>query len=176
MTTRSRTNPSATDADQVAFLALLPKVLTYARLRFRGLPASIREDAFGEVVALAFVAFKRLRARGKDPADFPSDLARFTVLAVWNGRRAGRRSSTGDILSSNWRRRHHFTLIRLDDPIPGEGGWWRDIVYDRRTDVAAQAAFNIDFPAWLATLSPLIRRIAKLLASVLSRKFVHKHA
>src|SRR5437773_1813638 len=35
---------------------------------------------------------------------------------------------------------------------------------DREEAVADQAAFNIDFPAWLATLPDVKRRVAELLA------------
>jgi hypothetical protein len=47
--------------------------------------------------------------------------------------------------------------------MPG-GGWWRDLALDRRGRVDEQAAFNIDFPAWLATLPAVKRRVAEKLA------------
>lgn len=52
---------------------------------------------------------------------------------------------------------------KLHDPMP-DGGWWRDLAVDRRVRVDEQAAFNVDFPAWLATLPAVKRRAAELLA------------
>jgi len=51
----------------------------------------------------------------------------------------------------------------LDARTPTGDAWWRDVVADDRASVADQAAVNIDFPAWLATLSATKQRAARLL-------------
>ena len=74
------------------FLELLPRIERHARLVFRALPPVEREEAVTEAVAAAFVAFRRLRARGLDPAhDFPSLIASYAALHVKDGRQVGSR-------------------------------------------------------------------------------------
>jgi DNA-binding NarL/FixJ family response regulator len=143
--------------------AWLPAVGRHARRAFRSHPPADRDEFAAAAVALAWEAAVRLAARGKDPAAFPATVVKFAVLAVLNGRRVGGGATTRDVLEPAARRRRGFTFRSLDDPRPG-GGWWRDLVADPRTPVPAQAAFNLDFPAWLAALPPRLRRIARLLA------------
>jgi hypothetical protein len=145
-----------------AFLSLLPRLQTHARVRFRHLNSSDREEAVADVVAYGFASFLRLIRRGKDPTAFPAVFAHFVARAVANGRGVIRRLSARDLLAA--RPRDERTRVhRLDDPMPG-GGWWRDAALDRRVRVDEQAAFNLDFPAWLATLPAVKRRVAELLA------------
>jgi DNA-binding NarL/FixJ family response regulator len=143
------------------FMSLVPRLETHARVRFRHLNATDREEAVADVVAYGFASFLRLKERGKDPAAFPAVFAHFVARAVANGRGVVPRFSARDLLGRLLGER--VTVYKLDDPMP-DGGWWRDLALDRRVRVDEQAAFNIDFPAWLATLSAVKRRVAELLA------------
>lgn len=154
--------PNATDHHD--FLSLLPGLERHARVHFRHLRPADREEAAADVVAYGFASYLRLRRRGKDPAAFPAAFARFTARAVANGRAVGRGCGTRDVLAPAARRRRGFAVHRLDDPAPPPAGWWRDLLTDPRADVPGQAAFAVDFPAWLATLSVVKRRVARLLA------------
>jgi hypothetical protein len=144
-----------------AFVSLVPRLQTHARVRFRHLNSSDREEAVAEVVAYGFASFLRLKERGKDPTTFPAVFAHFVARAVANGRGVVRRLSTRDLLGRP--RGERVAVHRLDEPMP-EGGWWRDLALDRRVQVDEQAAFNIDFPAWFGTLSAVKRHVAELLA------------
>lgn len=144
-----------------AFESLMPRLRTHARARFRHLNATDREEAVAEVVAYGFVSFLRLTKRGKDPAMFAAVFAHFVAKAVANGRGVVRRLSTRDLLGRP--RGERVAVHKLDDPMP-DGGWWRDLALDRRVRVDDQAIFNIDFPAWLGTLSAVKRHVAELLA------------
>lgn len=144
-----------------AFESLMPRLRTHARVRFRHLNPSDREEAVAEVVAYGFVSFLRLKERGKDPAVFPTAFAHFIAKAVANGRGVVRRLSARDLMART--RGARVAVHKLDDPMP-DGGWWRDLALDRRVRVDDQAAFNIDFPAWLGTLPVVKRRVAELLA------------
>ena len=154
--------PTATD--HADFLSLLPGLERHARAHFRRLHPTDREDAAADVVAYGFASYLRLRRRGKDPAAFPAAFARFTARAVANGRAVGRTCGTRDVLAPAARHRRGFAVHRLDDPAPRRPTWWRDVLADPRADVPGQAAFAIDFPAWLATLTAVKRRVARLLA------------
>jgi hypothetical protein len=144
-----------------AFESLLPRLRTHARVRFRHLNPSDREEVVADVIAYGFASFLRLAERGKDPAAFPAVFAHFVAKAVANGRRVTPRLSTRDLLGRP--RAARAAVHKLDDPMP-DGGWWRDLAVDRRVRVDEQAAFNVDFPAWLATLPAVKRRAAELLA------------
>lgn len=87
--------------------------------------------------------------------------AHFVAQAVANGRGLVRWLSARNLLARP--RGDRAAVHKLGDPMPG-GGWWRDPALDRRARVDEQAAFNIDFPASLATLLALRWRVAELLA------------
>lgn len=145
-----------------AFVPLLPGLQAHARVRFRHLNPTDREEAVADVVAYGFLSFLRLKERGKDPTNFPAVFAHFVARAVSNGRGVVRRLSTRDLMATR-PRGERIRVHRLDDQMPG-GGWWRDTALDRRVRVDDQAAFNLDFPAWLATLPTPKRLVAELLA------------
>lgn len=144
-----------------AFVSLVPRLQTHARVRFRHLNPTDCEEAIADVLAYGFASFLRLKERGKDPTTFPAVFAHFVAKAVANGRGVVPRLSTRDLLGRS--KSERVPVHRLDDLMPG-GGWWRDLALDRRARVDEQAAFNIDFPSWLATLSTVKRHVAELLA------------
>ena len=158
----SRRRGSATPADQAAFLPILPWVENHAAIQFRHLNPLDREEAVAVAVAHAFVSFLRVRSQGKDPHSFPSAIATYSTLAVINGRRIEGGSTSRDVLDPASRRRRGHFVFELH--ARAANGWWRDAIADPRVAVADQAAFNLDFPAWLATLSTVKRKAAELLA------------
>jgi hypothetical protein len=153
-----------TRPDQADFLALLPGLQTHARFSFRHLPVVDREEAVADTIAYAFDSFQRLRRRGKNPVGFPVSFSRFAARAVAIGRAVGRAFSTRDVMARPAQRRRGFAVHSLDARTPSGDAWWRDVVADDRASVADQAAINIDFPAWLATLPATKQRATKLLA------------
>jgi hypothetical protein len=163
---------------QAGFLTLLPVVERHARVMFRGRPAADREEAIAEAVAAAFVSYVRLRARGRHPArDFPSAMAAYAVLHVQNGRHVGGPSSSVDVLSPATQRKHGFRVESLVSTRTSPARLDLDVRRQReldafderlrdntRTAVPEQAAFRIDFPAFLRGLSFRDRRLARFLA------------
>jgi hypothetical protein len=161
------------------FLKLLPRVERHAAIVFRALPAVEREEAVAEAVAAAFVAFGRLRARGFDPArDFPSLIARHAVLHTKDGRQVGGRRRSKDVLSPHAQRKHGFRVESLPlatrrphEDLCGEPRGQRqlDLFEERlrdnhRTPPAEQAAFRLDFPEFMGSLSRRDRRLAGYLS------------
>ena len=161
------------------FLPLLPVVEQHAGVVFRALPPCHREEAVAEAVAAAFAAYARLKARGKDPVrEFPSKMALFAALHVKADRHVGGRCSSKDVLSFKARHKHGFRV----EPLPvctrrsphdlyGTVRGQRELDAleeqlrdDVQTPVADQAAFRVDFPAFLATLSPRDREMVHFLA------------
>jgi DNA-binding NarL/FixJ family response regulator len=92
-------------------------------------------------------------------------LARFAVAQIRDGRTVGSPQNVREVLSRYAQRKKGFSVQRLDQYDREEQQWTEAVVEDTRTPVFDQVWFRIDFPAWLARLSPRNRRIAKLMAA-----------
>jgi hypothetical protein len=127
--------------------------------------------------------------RGKDATQFAGALAALAARSVWNGRRACGNVGGNDVMSAAAQRRHNFRVEALPSTrqsretlfgIP-RGQQIQDSLEERlanntRTLPPKQAAFRIDFPAWLKTLTPRERCIIRAMAlsertKELSRRF-----
>jgi hypothetical protein len=177
--TKSHSAAASPRAAADDFLDLLPRVRQHATVVFRALPAAEREEAVGEAVAAAFVAFRRLRARGLDPArDFPNQMAIYAVLQVKDDRHVGSRRSSKDVLSRRAQRQHHFRVESLplstrrphEDLYGGIHGQRSLDAYEERlrdnhrTPPPEAAAFRIDFPEFIASLCRRDQRLAGFLS------------
>ncbi len=130
------------------FLQMLPAIRRYALFCFRNLPQEARDELVQETIANCYVACCRLAQRRRLAAAHPSPLVRYAVSQVRSGRRVGCRLNSHDVLSEYAQRRKGFHVERLDHH--DEHGEWRAaLVEDHHTPVDDQAAFRIDFPAWL---------------------------
>ena len=87
------------------------------------------------------------------------------MAQVRDGRTVGSSQNVREVLSCYAQRKKGFSVQRLDHYDWEEQQWIEAVVADTRTPVFDQVWFRIDFPAWLARLSPRNRRIAKLLAA-----------
>jgi len=159
------------------FLSLQPAIERHARLAFRHLPAAECEEKVAESVAAAFQSYVRLRARGKDPATFPSRLSQYAVLHTKSGRHVGSRWRRRDVLSEAAQQRHGFRVESLDSLGQKSGPDWQEaLVHDTQTPVPDQASFRIDFPRWLANLAGRDRSLAQLLMAGHSSKALARRA
>jgi len=175
--TTSTSKPRSYHPDD--FLPLMTVVQRHASVVFRGLPPVEREDAIAEAVAAAFVAYRRLCDRGIDPVrEFPSMMATFAVRQVKDGRHVGTRMSSKDVLSGRAQRKHgfHVQSLPISTRRPHEdvhsavsGQRVMDTFEERlhenhRTPVPEQAAFRIDFPPFMRSLSQRDQRLATFLS------------
>jgi hypothetical protein len=158
------------------FLAILPRIVTHARIRFRYLRCpGRRDDAVAEVVAVCWKWYVRLSQQGKDIDEFVSAFADFAVRHVRSGRRLCGQERARDVCSPAAQRRHAFTVEALDgctrrdfgalyaDP---QGQDYQDAFEDRLRDnsvtpVPDQVIFRIEFPLWLSRLGMRKRGIAE---------------
>jgi len=172
-------NSQSAPASDDSFLTLLPRIETHARVVFRGLAVVDREEAIAEAVAAAYVAYRRLRERGIDPVqEFPSMMASYAVLQVKDGRHVGSKASSKDVLSPKAQRKHGFKVQplpistrRAHEEVHSTLSGQRDMdvfeerLHDnRRTPVPEQAAFRIDWPEFMRSLTDRDRRLAKFLS------------
>jgi DNA-directed RNA polymerase specialized sigma24 family protein len=146
------------------FLRMLPKILSYARTAFGHLRAEAREDLVQEVVANACVAFKGLWDRGKQALAYPTVLANYGIRQVRDHRKVGGKLNIKDVLSKYAQQRKGFVVERLDKYDDEEQCWLEILVPDNTCTPAELAASRIDFPAWLKTLKPRDRKVARFLS------------
>jgi hypothetical protein len=125
------------------------------------------EEAVAEAVALALALawHLRLARRGRDATLFPSALATFTARAVASGRRLCGQERANDVLSPRAQRRRGFAVCTLPAVEPLSANPFSEALADNtRSPVPDQAAFRLDFPAWLGTLGARKRTIAEDMA------------
>jgi hypothetical protein len=151
---------------RAVFLLLLPRIRLHGEVVFRHVQCPHRkEDAIGEMVALAWKWCLRLAERGKDVNDFPSALCTFLGRAVKSGRRLCGQEKTKDVLSPLAQRRHGFAVQPLPARSTLNGNVFDEALRDNtRTPPDEAAAFRCDFPAWLAALGPRHRALAEDMA------------
>ena len=169
-------HPQAGAQEQGAFLTLLSALETHARIFFRHIAcAETRADMIAETVALAWRWYVRLQQRGKDITKFRMVFISLVARAVKSGRRVCGQQKTKDVLSERAQRLHGFKVERLPcltrRPLKSlytlpQGQGMNDALEEclqdnTQTPVPDQAAFRIDFPAWLDTLTPRERRFIR---------------
>jgi RNA polymerase sigma factor (sigma-70 family) len=148
-----------------AFLAMVPTIIRYAKISFRDLGPDAREDLVQECVCNCVVAFARLVERGKQSIAYPTVLAMYAVRQIKDGRRVGKSVASRDVYDEHGRIKHGHQLKHIGSPRDQRSGWREQLVDNSRTPVPEQAAFRIDFPDWLGTLSARDRRIVDDLAA-----------
>jgi hypothetical protein len=173
------------------FVALLPKLHTHAAIYFRGIQCPDRKaDTINEMIALAWRWFLRLKEKGKDISKFTMVFVYLVAKAVKSGRRICGQEKSKDVLSRLAQQRHNFTVESLPtstrvahEHLYGEPHGQRKLdSYEERlqdnliSPIPDQVQFRIDFPSWLATLTPRERRLIRAMArnertSDLSKEF-----
>ena len=149
------TDPASLARLQAVFLTtVLPRVLSHGRIYFRHLrSAELKEEYIAEMVALAWAWHLRLAQRGKNAAEYPSAIAKFSARAVRSGRRLAGMDRARDALSALARQRHGCSAL--------DGSPLDEALHDNTRSLPADlAALRIDLPRWLATLGTRDRRIA----------------
>lgn len=143
------------------FAPILSRVETHARIYFRGMKCPHRKaDCVAETVALAWKWLLRLAERGKDATEFPSALATLAARAVRSGRKVCGQEKAKDVMNEITQRRCGFVVGKLPDRSTLEGNPLFEALQDnQQTPPDEQAAFRIDFPAWLGTRTQRDRRM-----------------
>lgn len=149
-----------------AFLSIIPKVETHARIFFRHIKCPEKKaDRIAETIALAWSWFRKLARRGKDATCFPCTLASFAVRHVNAGRRLCGQEKGRDVMSSITQQRHHFAVEKFPDYSTLHGSPIEEALQDNtHSAVIDQVCFRIDFPSWISSLSERDHRVVEDLA------------
>jgi len=158
------TRPSSKQL-HAGFLALLPRVERLARYYFRQIACpGRRADATAEAVAIAWARYRRCAEQGRDAAQFVLSLALLAARAAGSGRRLCGQERAQDALSPRARWRHGFAVVSLSDQAPVSGDPLAEALRDNTaTPPDEQAAFRIDFAAWLRRIGKRRQRVARRL-------------
>jgi len=146
------------------FLAMLPKIVSYARGAFAGLKPEARQEAIQNVVANSCAAVAGLARRGKLDLCYPTVLAQYGIKQTRDFRLVGNKLNIRDVMSKYCQARKGIAIQRLDKYDETEQEWMEAVVEDPHTPVFEQAQFRVDFPAWLQTLKPRDLRVARFLS------------
>jgi hypothetical protein len=84
---------------QTCFATLLPEIEQRLRRAFRQLDPASRDEATGEGVLHALLAYLRLHERGREQVATPASLAFYSMRAVRRGRPAAGKMNGRDVLS-----------------------------------------------------------------------------
>ncbi len=144
------------------FVAMLPAIRRHAQRAFRGHDPAERDELVAEVIADAFVAFRRLVELGKRDLAYATPLAMYAVRHVRSGRRVGTPVNKRDVLSPANRR---ITVEPLQHFDHGDGEWKEVLVEDKHAGPAETAAARLDVAKWFRKLPAAKRRIARVLAT-----------
>jgi hypothetical protein len=167
-------NASSSDQLHAQFMAIVPKIETHAGFYFREVKCSNKKaDKVAETVALAWRWYLRLCQRGKDVNQFVMVFVFLAARAVRAGRRLDGQEKSKDVMSSKAQQRWGFQVESLPastaashDSLMGsvagqrqQDAWEERLIDNTLTPVPDQAAFRIDFPAWLQSLTARERRL-----------------
>jgi len=153
--------PSAPQATQQAFLAILPRLKLHGKVYFRDLKdPERREESICEMLALAWSWFVRLAERGKDATQFASVLATYAARAVRAGRRLCGQEKTKDVLSPLAQQRRGFSVSTLSDGSSLGPNLLDEALQDNTvTPIVEQVQFRLDFPRWRGSRCDRDRRL-----------------
>jgi hypothetical protein len=191
LTVPSSSKPAPLAQLQAAFLSILPRIELHAAIFFRHTKCSQgRAEQLAETRALAWKWFQQLAQKGQDATHFASALASYAARAVQSGRRLNGQEKAKDVMSPLAQLRHGFRVERLPTATASSlenlygtahGQELLDAFEERLHDNTVtppdeQAAFRIDFPAWLGTRTQRDRQIIAAMAQDertkdLSRRF-----
>jgi hypothetical protein len=147
------------------FLKMLSAIQRHARIAFRHLDSEARAEMVEEVVANAFVAYRRLVELGKADLAYATPLAAHGIRQAKAGRRVGGQLNVRDITSRHCQVTKRVRVGRLDHCNEDSGEWTEVLVEDRHAGPAETACCRIDFADWLRSLSRRYRKIATTLAT-----------
>jgi hypothetical protein len=163
-----------------AFPSILPRIERHGNIYFRHIrcPQS-KDDAIAEMIAITWRWFLRLIAKGIDPLAFPMMLATYAARQVNEGLVWCVRKRAKVVPSLCAQKQHNFTVESLpastassfEERYSTSHGQQRQDIFEERlrdntqTPILDQVCFRIDFPAWLATLTPRERRLVHEMAN-----------
>ena len=130
---------------QTTFVQMLPEIRRFCWRVFEGRRGAAENVA--EAIALAWEGFLPCHAAGKPVT--AKNLAWYACKRVRSGRRLA--SPPGRSVTGTHARQRGIVQVDLDD------------YFDRRATPAEMAAFRIDVPAFLESLSSALRRTAEAL-------------
>ena len=131
------------------FLALLPQIVTAAKIAFRHLKPEARAEMVQKVVCNAMQAFVRLVQLKKADIAYAAPLANFGIRQALDGRKVGGHLNCLDISSECCQRLKSLVVERLGRRDKDEENAWCEVlVEDRHAGPAETAMARLDMDSW----------------------------
>jgi hypothetical protein len=146
------------------FVAMLPKILAYARGAFSHLKPEARQEAVQNVVTNSCAAVAALARRGKLDLAYPTVLAQYGIRQTRDNRITGGTLNIRDVMSKYCQMKKNVIVERLDKYDSAAGEWEEIIIEDRHTTPADIVRVRCDFRDFLGSLPRRNRRIAEFLS------------
>ena len=144
---------------------MLPAILRYAKIAFRGYPPEAKQEATQNVLANTCAAVAALAKRGKLDLCHPSVLAKFGIRQTLDHRLTGGTLNVKDVLSKYCQDRKGVVVERIDRFNEQDECWEEAVVQDtRNAPVPEIVAFRVDFANWLKQLPARDRHLAQYLS------------
>ncbi len=148
------------------FLALLPQIVTHAKIAFRNLRPEARAEAVQEAVCYAWQQFVRLVQLRKSEIAYATPLAMYGCRRARDGRKVGGRQNVLDVSSEYAQRVKGIVMERLDQRSPDDAQAWQEIlVEDKHAGPDEIVRTKLDMADWLDSLKRRDRRVAQFLAN-----------
>ena len=149
------TELSDPQAAQVHFLAALPRIERHARVKLQGLKGEALDEAIQKVRGLAWKYYVGQIAKGKNPDEYISAIADFSVKHVRAGRDVTGVERAQDVLSKRAQRDKGFMVQPIPDTDNSEqeNESMESIRHSRETPPPVAAEFHHDFPIFIGEMS-----------------------
>jgi hypothetical protein len=137
-----------------------------------------KREIITEMIALGWQWVVGINKRGKDPCRFAVTLAILLARAVWSGRRLCGQEKSHDVMSRRTQYHNGFMIqsLPLYETVDEDLEELDALKDNTRTPPPDQAAFRIDFPAWIRTHSQRNRRIIRdLMVGHRTKDVARKH-
>ena len=156
------------EAIQARFLEQYPRIHQLASFQHRRLHGDPRDEAIAETIARTWKAYLEKALSGLDPTLLLKSMVHYAALHVRAEKRiAG--TYTGDVMSRANRTQHNYQIAQLptsdDEETAGEV---RKALRLRGTNPAEQAILNVDYEAFVATLTDKERGVMESLKAGLN--------
>jgi hypothetical protein len=170
----TRTHAAHLASLHARFNTLLPKIELHGRIYFRHVRCPHRKaELLQDMRSLAWKWLLRLNEQDKDVSQFVTGFITLLARAVNSGRRITGLAKATDAMNPMTQKRHAFTVEALptsfstgqENLYSKPNGQELDDTFEERlrdntqTPIPDQAAFRIDWPAWVKTRSHRDRQI-----------------
>ena len=152
------------ETPQSGFMRAYPRILEHAKIHTRDIKCpNKRKDLIQETIAISFKGWLACIRLGKDPSLFVSAIVDYATRQARSGRKAAGGPSSNSKKNEGYLAQDGRALLSWEDlSWDVREALEAKLYFNRFSPVPEQAAFRIDLPEWLETLTWRMRTQAEL--------------